>query len=80
VEALFNRSIMIGNSIKQELHSGFYGPVNRGQLPQLQTRSGREIKRASTLSLAAAIKNRTDQGSGNDPNGGPGRIMVPGTR
>jgi hypothetical protein len=49
-------------------------------LPQLQTRSGREIKRASTLSLAAAIKNRTDQGSGNDPNGGPGRIMVPGTR
>jgi hypothetical protein len=33
IEALMNRMAMTHGSIAKGLHSGFYGPINRGQLP-----------------------------------------------
>lgn len=83
MEALLNRSIMTGNTIKQELFSGFYGPINRGQLANPL---GTTARRSSEAAFDAAangsnsIQGRTDQGMVGDPNAnGPGRIKVPGT-
>lgn len=84
VETLLNRSIMTGNTIEQELNSGFYGPINTGSLPGAI--SNEERMKADAAIMAAAggsfyAQGRTDQGSGADPNvGGPGRISVPGAR
>jgi uncharacterized protein (TIGR02594 family) len=84
LEALVNRSVMTGNTIKQELNSGFYGPIKHG-VAQRRTLSGAERQRADrAINEVAAgsnlIRGRTDQGSGTDPNvRGPGRVPVEGT-
>jgi hypothetical protein len=88
VEALFNRTAMIrqkvpGYSIKDELHSGFYGPINKG-FAQRRAISTNEAARDDRILEQVAggsniIQGRTDQGTIGDPNaGGPGRISFPG--
>src|SRR5262249_39821233 len=83
MEALLNRSVMTGNSVKSELFSGFYGPVNRGALRNPISQSDREISERAFANAAGGsdiIQSRTDQGMVGDPNAsGPGRIRVPGT-
>jgi hypothetical protein len=85
MEALINRSIMTGNTIGQELRSGFYGPINKGIAQRTGISAGDRAAYERVLNTVAAGSNlilgRTDQGSGNDPNvRGPGRVPVPGTR
>jgi hypothetical protein len=87
VEALFNRTAMIrqkipGYSIADELHSGFYGPLNKGQgrgaVSQAEAaRDDAVIGRV--LEGSNIIQGRTDQGTFGDPNAaGPGRVSFPG--
>ena len=83
MEALLNRSVMTGNTIREELFSGFYGPINRGMLrnalPERARRSSEEAFN-NAASGSNIIQGRTDQGMVGDPNAnGPGRIRVPGT-
>jgi hypothetical protein len=84
METLLNRSIMVGNTIWQELNSGFYGPINKG-IAQRRGLNAKEQQFAQDAINNAAggsdlTEGRTDQGSGNDPNvRGPGRVKVPGT-
>ncbi len=82
-EAMMNRSILKGNTIEKELHSGFYGPVNRGMHRGALSESEAKLAQHALDQVAAGsnlIKSRTDQGSGNDPNvNGPGRVPVPGS-
>lgn len=89
VEALLNRVAMIrkkipGYSVKDELHSGFYGPINRGSAQRtgisgkMAAGYDRDINRA-VHGGSNLIEGRTDQGTYGDPNAnGPGRINVPG--
>jgi hypothetical protein len=83
MEALLNRSVMTGNTIKQELFSGFYGPINRGGLRNPLGAKARSTSEAAFEAAAGGsniIEGRTDQGMAGDPNAsGPGRIRVPGT-
>lgn len=83
LEALFNRSIMVGNTIEEEMHSGFYGPIKHGHMPRsISEREHAEYQRAldAVGEGSNLIHGRTDQGSGADPNvHGPGRVPVPGT-
>jgi hypothetical protein len=84
-ESLLNRSDYAKTSIRNMIHSGFYGPVNFGKL-------GREIRRLQANPQEAAklnagletamrgsnlIGGATDQGSGRDPNVGwrGGRVV-----
>jgi hypothetical protein len=84
-ESLLNRSDYAKTSIRNMIHSGFYGPVNFGLL-------GREIRRLQANPELAAklnagletamrgsnlIGGATDQGSGRDPNVGwrGGRVV-----
>lgn len=81
-ESLMNRTSMLrdmghNGSITRMLHSGFYGPINRGQLnnaimqyrnnPTLRTRMDNAIDTA--LSGSNVIAGATDQGLPTDPNG-----------
>lgn len=77
VEALMNRMDYTHQSLMQGLHSGFYGPINRGQLPgaiaQLHgnPKLNERMERALNGALAGSdnIKGYTDQGMPTDPNG-----------
>src|SRR6266704_1397069 len=83
MEALLNRSVMTKNSIKQELFSGFYGPINRGGLNRELGEGSRATSQAAMDAAGRGsnlIQGRTDQGAPGDPNArGPGLIKVPGT-
>jgi hypothetical protein len=67
----------MGGSLHGGLHSGFYGPINRGQLPgaiaaiqrnaKLNKRYDAVIDRV--LNGSDAVKGFTDQGMPTDPNG-----------
>jgi murein DD-endopeptidase MepM/ murein hydrolase activator NlpD len=85
LEALVNRSIMLGNTIEQELGSGFYSGAGQ------HMRRGANLSPAQRQAAANALVTvqggsniilmRTDQGMVGDPNSrGPGRVPVPGTR
>lgn len=89
VEALFNRTAMIrqripGYGIKDELNSGFYGPIKHG-VAQQRLISAKEAARDQKIldevgSGSDHIKSRTDQGMVGDPNWrGPGRVKIPGS-
>jgi hypothetical protein len=77
VESLFNRAEYTGKSLEQLLHSGFYGPINRGQLPAAMARLARDPKLRARMDAAIdaalngsnLIKGATDQGMRSDPNG-----------
>jgi hypothetical protein len=88
VEALFNRTAMIrqkvpGYSIRDELHSGFYGPINKG-IAQRRAIGAKEYAQqekqiAQVAQGSDIIQGRTDQGTYGDPNAsGPGRVTYPG--
>jgi hypothetical protein len=89
VEALFNRTAMIrkripGYSIKDELHSGFYNPINKGIAQQRHISAGQEAEYNKILGKVVGgsdiIKGRTDQGMVGDPNWqGPGVVKAPGS-
>jgi hypothetical protein len=82
MEALLNRTTMTGTSVEKELHSGFYGPINRGALRGgLSARDAAISEKAFTAAAGGSnlIEGRTDQGTYGDPNAaGPGRIGFPG--
>ncbi|MGY8661766.1 CHAP domain-containing protein [Bradyrhizobium sp. UFLA05-109] len=88
VEALFNRTQMIrqkvpGYKIGDELRSGFYGPINRGQTGGGLS-DAEQAKYDKTLAEVVGgsdyIKGRTNQGMASDPGAGlPGRVPVPGS-
>lgn len=65
-------------SLQQMLHSGFYGPINRGQLPGAIAQLERDPKRMQRFSAAIdavvkggsnTVQGATDQGMPSDPNG-----------
>ncbi len=74
-ESAMNRSLYKNTSLQRMLHSGFYGPINRGQLPRfmrqlqnnpkLMTRMNAAIDRV--LAGSDVIKGFTDQGLPTDP-------------
>ena len=64
LESLINRSVATGKSLKQLVHSGFYGPVNRGEL---WSQSDAQLKEFDKIAAEVAagrneIGGRTDQG------------------
>ena len=75
VESLMNRAAFAHKSLAQMLHSGFYGPINRGELgshiaalrrnPKLAAQMNTYIDQA--LAGSDVIKGHTDQGSPGDP-------------
>jgi len=87
MESLANRTVMMNQwrksrglkplSVRQMLHSGFYGPINRGQLPGAianLARNPHEMARMnkaidSVLGGSNTIRGFTDQGMPSDPNG-----------
>jgi hypothetical protein len=85
IESLMNRMDMTGGTLKKGLYSGFYGPINRGQLPAAVARLRRDPKLRARMEAAIdsalqgsnTIKGATDQGLPTDPNGRwmGGRIM-----
>jgi hypothetical protein len=87
MEALLNRTLMIQKrdptwNIEKELKSGFYGPINRGELTTTRGRSRAQSEAAVASAAGGSMvaQGRTDQGMVGDPNaGGPGRVRVPGT-
>jgi hypothetical protein len=76
-ESAMNRSLFANKTLSQMLHSGFYGPINRGQLPgfmrqlqqnpKLMARMNAAINQA--LGGSDTIHGATDQGMTIDPNG-----------
>ncbi len=77
MESLLNRQAYTGKSIHELLHSGFYGPVNRNELPGAMHTLDRDHARSQRLNKAIdtalagsnLIKGATDQGLPTDPNG-----------
>lgn len=87
MESLANRTVMMNKSrterglppmsLQQMLFSGFYGPLNRGQLPGAIRQLSRNPALAKKLSDAIdatvggsnLLKGATDQGMPSDPNG-----------
>jgi hypothetical protein len=84
-ESLLNRANYAKTSISNMLHSGFYGPINHGQLAREIRMLQRNPEYAAKLNagLETAMRGSnllggaTDQGSGNDPNVGHagGRVI-----
>lgn len=84
-ESLLNRANYARTSVSNMLHSGFYGPINRGALGRtvrmLQRNPSEAAKMNAGLETALRGSNllggATDQGSGNDPNVGHrgGRVI-----
>jgi hypothetical protein len=76
-ESAMNRSSFQHKSLMQALRSGFYGPINRGQLPAFmrRLRNNPKLMAKMNASIDAAlagsdtIKGATDQGMVSDPNG-----------
>jgi hypothetical protein len=77
VESLMNRMAMTGGSIRGGLHSGFYGPINRGALPGAMAGLARNPKQKAAMDAAIdrvlagsnILEGATDQGMPSDPNG-----------
>ena len=77
VESLFNRCDYSGKTLMQMLHSGFYGPINRGKLPAFENliEHNPHLKARMDAAINAAlegsniIQGYTDQGLPTDPNG-----------
>jgi len=78
VESLMNRAAYAGTSLSGMIHSGFYGPVNKGQLPRWLMNMQRNPTQAAKMNagIETALRGSnllggaTDQGSGSDPNVG----------
>jgi hypothetical protein len=76
-ESAMNRSLFANKSLMQMLHSGFYGPINRGQLPGFMAQLQRDPKLMARMNAAInqalggsdTIHGATDQGMFSDPNG-----------
>ncbi len=77
VESLMNRCDYAGKTLLHMLHSGFYGPINRGKLPHFLSvlKLNPEVKHRmdATIDMALegsnVIQGYTDQGLPTDPNG-----------
>jgi D-alanyl-D-alanine carboxypeptidase len=90
VEALVNRTAMIrkkipGYSIKDELNSGFYGPIKSGKAQRTDISPAEAAGFDKTIAGVAAgsnvIQGRTNQGMASDPGANlPGRVPVPGSK
>ena len=64
IESLVNRSVATGKSLQQLVHSGFYGPVNRGELRRQSEEQLKEFDKIAGEVGAGRneIGGRTDQG------------------
>ena len=77
VESLMNRAAYAHKPLLHMLHNGFYGPINRGQLPRFEAELRRNPKLMARMNAAIAaalngsdiIKGSTDQGMVTDKNG-----------
>ena len=84
IESLMNRMNFIRSSIHSGLHSGFYGPINKGLLAsrvqELRSNPARMARLQSAIDAAFSsnlLRGATDQGSPSDPNADwPGGRMV----
>ncbi|PWT76104.1 MAG: hypothetical protein C5B60_04495 [Chloroflexi bacterium] len=78
VERLMNGSDYAKMSLRDMIHSGFYGPVNRGHLPSMVMHMNRNPTEFAKMNAGIEtalrgsnlIGGATDQGSGRDPNVG----------
>jgi hypothetical protein len=76
-ESAMNRSDMTHSTLMQALHGGFYGPINRGQLPKFmrELQSNPKLMARMNAAIGAALAGSdtihgfTDQGMASDPNG-----------
>ena len=73
IESMVNRAQMNGyTSLRQAVHDGFYGPVNRGALNEPLSQADREAGERAIANVRGGsnqIEYRTDQGMWSDPNG-----------